>query len=82
MRHPNDGSISRDHFVTMTTTYTLVNLMGLGELECKDIKAPIGSVDLELSIYMTDVGIKQVFRDKRTNTENSTTVLWSEILGD
>ncbi|MGB5540735.1 MAG: hypothetical protein WBO37_11645 [Gammaproteobacteria bacterium] len=79
---PHDGSISRDNFVAITSASIFAYQMALGDAECKDIKAPIGDVDIEQSIYMTSEGIKQKFRDHRTNTENSTTELWSELLAD
>lgn len=71
--------ISRDNFVALTAVYATEFSRQIGDLKCKDIDAPIGSVDVEILLYMTSQGIKMELQDKRTNTKNSGTVLWSEI---
>jgi hypothetical protein len=79
---PHNGSISRDNFFALTTASVLAYQAALGNAECKHIKAPIGAVDLELSIHMTEDGMKQEYRDHRTNTQSATTGLWSELLAN
>ena len=71
--------ISRDYFVAFTTLYDAELVRQLGDLECKDIKASIGSADVEISIVMTDEAIKMDLQDKRTNTKKAATVLWSDL---
>ena len=79
---PRDGLISRDNFVAITVTSAWTYLSALGDTECKDIDRPIGNVDLELAIHMTKEGMKQDFKDHRTNARQSQTVLWSELFAD
>lgn len=71
--------ISRDNFVALTAVYSTELSSQIGDLKCKDIDAPIGSVDVEILLYMTNQGIKMELQDRRTNTKNTETVLWSDI---
>ena len=77
---PNDGSISRDNFVAFSAMNYYMFISLLGDNLCKHIDTPIANVDIEFTTIMTDSGMKTTSHDHRTNTENSTTVLWSDVL--
>jgi len=76
------GVVSRDNFVAFTVLYAASMLQTIGNLECHDIDAPIGNVDVDILIYMTEQGIRLETRDSRTNLKNSETLLWSDVFSD
>lgn len=50
--------ISRDKFVMITAAYDENLSDNLGELDCQDIEATEGRIDVEMFVYMTKKGIK------------------------
>ena len=78
----SSGFMSRDNFIAFTAVYSTLIAQNLGEMECKDIGAPIGSADVEILLYMTKDGIKIETQDHSTDTKQSQTLLWSAIFDE
>jgi hypothetical protein len=76
---PRDGGISRDNFVAFTVMARLAAESELGEADCKEVSAPIGEVDVRISIQMTGEGFRREYHDRRTGETDSSTVLWSDV---
>jgi len=76
---PKDGGISRDNFVAFTVMARLAAESELGEVACKEVEAPIGEVDVRISIHMTREGFRREYRDRRTGETDASTVLWSDV---
>jgi hypothetical protein len=76
---PQGRLISRDNFVAITTTVALDVLAQLGGAECKTLKAPIGSADLEISIQMTAEGFQAEYHDTRTGQKSRNTTRWEQL---
>ena len=73
---PAEGSISRDNFVSMTSMISLPYFIVLGEYT--EIDAPIGKVDMEISIYMAVTGLQVEFKDHVNDLTTRETQKWSE----
>lgn len=76
---PNDGSISRDNFVALTTVVALEVQHALGDAECREIDTPIGGVDIEVVVHMTGDGLRQAVTDHRSGETRSDTTLWRDV---
>jgi len=74
----NDGTISRDNFVGFGSTLSAMFLAAIGS-DFEYIEAPIGRVDLEISIYMTGQGYQIEVKDNTTNTANRETQTWEKL---
>jgi len=90
---PVNAGLSRDFVVSFSTMMQTVLLLGfaqassgsafnLDNFDCNEIDAPIGTVDFEISIYMTGEG----FQFAVTNTGDGTTVReserWAEVFSE
>jgi hypothetical protein len=76
---PQGKFVSRDNFVAITTAVALNVLAQLGGAECKTLKAPIGSADLEISIQMTEEGFQVEYHDTRTGQKSRNTTRWEQL---
>ena len=92
---PADGFISRDNFLTFSTEIIFqlrVNFAGdliqgltpaqaMAALQCRPIEAPIGRVDLELDLYMTQDGVQVGILETASRQIDTQTRTWNQILG-
>lgn len=88
---PADAGISRDFFVGQTTATSSLILFGamaeasglgfstfLEVFECDPIAAPIGTVDLELNLFMTAEGFQLEIVDTSTGERDRSSMTWAE----
>ncbi len=47
--------------------------------DCKPLESPIGKVDFEMRLTMTNDGFQMEVSDKGSNTSATSTSLWSEV---
>ena len=89
METPHDGAISRDFFVAFSAYYGITFLQTmlaadynvtaaafLAAYESEDLDAPIGTPDLEISIFMTGEGFQLEIRNTLTNQVSRSTETW------
>lgn len=89
---PKNGLISRDTFVSLTSTYTYIFLISafadsyemptskfLEIFELEDLESLIGKPDLTMSFYFTDEGMQIEFVNTSTGKTNRITRTWKEI---
>ena len=50
-------------------------------LQCRPIEAPIGKVDLELDLYMTQDGVQVGILETASRQNDTQTRTWNQILG-
>ncbi len=88
--------ISRDSFVGIGTELALslrVNfasdiikgltpMQALEALQCKQIATPIGTVDLEVDVFMTGDGIQIEIVETATGQKQRETTSWAQVLGE
>ena len=88
---PANGVISRDNFVALTTyTFTTLFLSMLAEannvpasqflqaVDYTELKAPIGTPDLELNLVMTDEGMQIELVHTASGGKTRQTTTWAE----
>jgi hypothetical protein len=91
---PATGLISRDNFVSYTTSIAMLTLIAgiaeelnvtasqlLGALDYLQLRAPIGTPDVELNIRMTTDGLQIEVVDTSNNTKKRKVLTWAEVLG-
>jgi hypothetical protein len=75
--------VSRDMFVTWVATLEAGVSAEYGRqgrtLNCKVIQKPIGEVDLETKLIMTDEGFQWEVANRRDGTTTRTTRSWDEV---
>lgn len=79
---PDDGTISRDIFLTLIATWEsefLTALAGIGSYSCELLDAPIGDADLELIMRMTHEGYQIEVTERRKGERSRVTRTWSEV---
>ena len=76
------GIISRDNFVALTAGLIAAAHQQTPAAKCKSINQPIGPVDHEVTIYMTDHGMKIESYDRNTSARESNTLVWSDMYPD
>jgi hypothetical protein len=92
---PAEGVISRDYFVALSAVlHTMIMQQALAEVydlpastflktyDSKDLEAPIGSPDLEISLFVTADGLQIEVRDNNDGITNRHTSTWSEFFQD
>ena len=92
---PADGFISRDNFLAYSTEIIfslrvnfaadlvqgLTPSQAMAALQCKPIEAPIGKVDLELNLYMTQDGVQVGILEAASGEGNTQTRTWNQMIG-
>ena len=53
----------------------------LASLQCKQIEAPIGKVDLEANLYMTPDGVQVAILETGSGQSDTQTRTWNQVLG-
>lgn len=77
----NNGKISRDTFVSVSSVFSALVMMELGFMdECTTLDSLIGGADYTLSYYMNEQGLKQNIKIVESAIDASNTWLWSELL--
>lgn len=90
---PATDVISRDNFVSLSTTLTMFVLFEsfaeayessasefLQNVEYRELKAAIGKPDLEMNIYMTAEGLQFEIVNTATGETTRTTQTWQDVL--
>lgn len=91
---PANGPISRDFLVSFESTMQTASIMAMGTalaqgtkieplkaLDCDEISAPIGKVDLELNLYLTSDGWQMAVVDGSTGKTTQESSGWEDTLG-
>ncbi len=92
---PVDAGISRDFFISQTVASDALILYGflaeasglsfsafLNVFDCDPLSAPIGTVDLELNLFMTADGFQFEFVDTAAGDRERSAATWSETYND
>jgi hypothetical protein len=89
---PDDGSVSRDFLVSFESAMSTVMTMSMGAaaakgttmdplkaFDCDPITAPIGKVDLDISLYVTGEGFQMAFTDGTTGKTAQESSTWDQL---
>lgn len=89
---PANGVISRDNFVALTSSLTLVTfytayaqtykvpaLQFLQAVDFTELTASIGTPDIELNLFMTDEGLQFEWVNTADGKRNRWTSTWAEV---
>jgi hypothetical protein len=79
---PKSKFISRDYFVAITASMIMEILRQFGEPDCRTLRAPIGTADIEINIYMAAEGMQVEFTNTGTGQKTRNTVRWEEMFAD
>ncbi|MCB9534494.1 MAG: hypothetical protein H6698_09390 [Myxococcales bacterium] len=92
---PTGAGISRDYFISQTVALDTFVVYGsiaeasglslsafLEAFDCDPIGAPIGTVDMELNVYMTGDGFQLEIVDTTTGTRTRSASTWAEVYAD
>ncbi len=89
---PATGVISRDNFVAWTAMMNMILLLGRSAIayqvsaidfmqgwDFTELKAPIGTPDLEVNLYMTGEGVQLEEVDTASGQRSRQTMTWAEV---
>jgi hypothetical protein len=90
---PEKGLVSRDFFVALVTRLETEIALGWAEsgavmrpsaalraLRCESLEKPIGKVDVEITLTMTDEGIQLEYKDTAKGTVDRSSNTWNDVL--
>ena len=79
------NAVSRDTFLFFVATWEaqfLQQMTGTGTRSCQLLNAPIGNIDLELIMTLTEEGFQLEVKNTQSGESNRSTQTWADYYGE